>query len=102
MTERQTFEDRFFKITAKCKTLMQESQFNPDIQVFQEIQQPPSSPQDNHCSQHPLFLSINATCLNEISTTKSKAAEKDGFKLPTEPVIIDYPAEGCKFVPMRG
>ena len=52
MTERQNFEDRFFKITARCKTLLQESQFNPDTQVFQEAQQLPFPPQDSHCTQH--------------------------------------------------
>ena len=52
MTERENFEGRFFKIMAKCKTLLQESRFNPDIQVFQGIQQPSFLPQDSHCTQH--------------------------------------------------
>ena len=39
--ERQIFENRFFRLVAKCRALLRESQFNPDIQVFQAIQKPP-------------------------------------------------------------
>ena len=43
--ERQVFGDRYFKLVASCRTLLQESQFDPGFQVLKEVQSPS---QDNH------------------------------------------------------
>mgnify|MGYP000518833627 CR=1 FL=1 len=50
--EKQNFEDRYFKLVAKCRALLRESQFDPGIQILQEVQQPPSHSQDCHHIQH--------------------------------------------------
>ena len=49
--ERQLFEDRFFKLVARCRALLRESPFNPDFQIVQEAQHIPSPSQDTHCTQ---------------------------------------------------
>ena len=50
--ERQTFEDRYFSLVANCKVLLKNSEFNPDVQIFQEVQQPLFPSQNNCCAQN--------------------------------------------------
>ena len=48
LIERQEFEDRYFNLVANCKILLKESEFNPEAQIFQEIEQPSSPTQINN------------------------------------------------------
>ena len=62
LIERQVFEYKFFTLVARCKTLLQESEYNPESPIAQVVEQPPSPTQINNIVNDHIKLLLCARC----------------------------------------